>query len=273
MSTWRNQIASPWIASTCRSTASRTAVETVASSNPTTAASGSWAIGAPATATARATSRAGSEARQKRVSMMSRSGPSSAPSARAAPAAHSSSTMSGLPPERSKIFAIEIASTSPTSVSTRRATSAALRGGTGNGCRELRARDLGQELAHRMLTGQFVVATGHHQPDRPVDHVPGQNRQDLARPAVGPVHVLDDDEQRIRCARRVAQREQFLEHLLGRQPGDARRRYAVAVTPGGPHQLDERRVPQRFATDRDASAREHGRSRPRRVGQQRLDQS
>ncbi len=142
-----------------------------------------------------------------------------------------------------------------------------------NWSRKLRAGDLGQELAHRVLTGQFVVATGHHQPDGPVDHVPGQNGQDLARPAVGPVHVLDDDEQRIGCARRVAQREQFLEHLLARQPGDARCRYAVAVTPRGTHQLDERRVSQRFTTDCDASAGEHGRSHPRRVGQQRLDQS
>ena len=61
--------------------------------------------------------------------------------------------------------------------------------------RELCARHLGEKLTHRMLTRELVVAACHDEPDRPVDDVASQDRQDLACAAVGPVHVLDHEQQ------------------------------------------------------------------------------
>ena len=133
-------------------------------------------------------------------------------------------------------------------------------GGTATRRDELPAAELGEELAHVVVARQLLAAR-HHQPDGMVDDVAGEHGEDLAGAAVGPMDVLEHEHERLGWVHRVHDREQPLQHLLGREPRDRRgRAFGAVARPRGAQELDQGRVPQGFVAERDTAAHEHRRA-------------
>ena len=144
--------------------------------------------------------------------------------------------------------------------------------------RALRPLELGQQRAQRMAAVQLVGAVGGDDEDRLVGQRGGQEAQERPRGRVGPVQVLDHEQDGRLAGQRVEQREQRLEHArlvvaavarpalaeAGQQRGELRahgrrellqHRVAVAreLAQGG----DERRVGELALGELHAVAAQH----------------
>ena len=133
--------------------------------------------------------------------------------------------------------------------------------------------ELGQKRPHRVASVQLVAAVAEQQQDPLVDQAACEEGDERPRRAVGPVHVLEHQHQRLANAQQVQELEQALEqpHLaVGARAGGACRRCAEArqqgreVCAAGGAELVECRVaaPAPAAAARRATARREARARP-----------
>jgi hypothetical protein len=142
------------------------------------------------------------------------------------------------------------------------------------------AVQLGEERAQRMAPVQLVAAVGEHQ-RRPGAQVVDQVAEQVAGRAVGPVQVLDDQQDRSARGQPVQHAQQQLEQAarsgrarrrrrrpaeLRHQPGQLRPRVAEELVQRGgirrgdqrPQRLDHRRVRQGAVAHVEAAADQHG---------------
>ena len=178
---------------------------------------------------ARSSSRAGSDSRSTRSISASRSVSGAAPRP-SSPAASSSSPNSGLPPERAHSRSSSSAAGAAPAMSPNCSASSSRVSGPSA---TLRARgtqlELGQQRAQRVAAVQLVGPVGDDDEDALAGQAARQERQRLARRAVGPVQVLDHQQHRALASERVEERQQALEHprlaaLLGGRLRIGRRR-------------------------------------------------
>ena len=122
------------------------------------------------------------------------------------------------------------------------------------------ALELGQDGTQRMAAVQLVGPVRRDDEHALGPQAAGEERQERARRAVGPVDVLDPEDERLLLAEAVEQREQRLEQLRLGELGAGRRARAVP-------QLREQRpeLPARGRPDSSSRTGSRSRASPRRT--------
>ena len=202
-SAWRKPyMPSALITSTWCATASRAPSITSAGETPATASSSPCVIGRSSTAAARTTAWVAGASRSTRASSTSRSVSGSAQPSPSSAAASSSSVNSGLPSERPNSRSARSAGagscrmpSSCSASSPRSKRSSAIRSTPAG------ALQLGQQRAQRVAPVQLVGAVGDDEAERLLARAAHEERDEVARRAVGPVQVLDREQHRPGAAR------------------------------------------------------------------------